>query len=259
MSSNDIFSQAPNRPRRSAPDGSGRGRTPLDRSLVGWTAAGPASACSRGANPIPRHSAAEPGRRAPSAPARDSYAPIRQDLARRSSPSARRKARKSPTQDSAATIDCFRQFFGGRIRQRPGPTPRSVEQRGLGSGVIVTTDGYILTNNHVVDSATISRSSSTDGRTLEGEARSAPIKPSDLAVAEDRRQRTCRRWRSAIPTTCRSATSCSRSAIRSASARPSRWASSARRAGPPARATAATRTSCRPMRRSTTATRAARW
>ena len=47
----------------------------------------------------------------------------------------------------------FRQFFGddfGRQRRNPGPQ----YQRSLGSGVIIRSDGYILTNNHVIDGAT---------------------------------------------------------------------------------------------------------
>ncbi len=39
----------------------------------------------------------------------------------------------------------FRRFFG--------QTPRDYKQHGLGSGVIVSPDGYILTNNHVVGGA----------------------------------------------------------------------------------------------------------
>lgn len=45
--------------------------------------------------------------------------------------------------------DIFRHFFGGGQRQFRNP-----EQRASGSGVIISDDGYIVTNNHVVDNAT---------------------------------------------------------------------------------------------------------
>jgi serine protease Do len=45
--------------------------------------------------------------------------------------------------------DALRQFFGGQLPQRQGKQTL----QGLGSGVIVSPDGYILTANHVVSSA----------------------------------------------------------------------------------------------------------
>lgn len=51
---------------------------------------------------------------------------------------------------SSSPMDMFEDFFGGGGRRMPR-APRAAS----GSGVILTTDGYIVTNNHVVDNADV--------------------------------------------------------------------------------------------------------
>ena len=55
----------------------------------------------------------------------------------------------------------FRQFFGGRMPEMESPA-----QTGLGSGVIISADGYIATNNHVVEGADQLTVALEDGREL---------------------------------------------------------------------------------------------
>src|SRR5690349_13790283 len=72
----------------------------------------------------------------------------------------------------------FRRFFGERTQQMP---PAEQTRQALGSGVIVSQDGYIVTNHHVIDGAEQISVDLNDGRTLDAKLIGSDA-PSDLAV-----------------------------------------------------------------------------
>lgn len=69
--------------------------------------------------------------------------------------------RATATQFPGFDNPAFRQFFGGRMPEMETPP-----QSGLGSGVIISADGYIATNNHVITGADEVLVALNDGREL---------------------------------------------------------------------------------------------
>lgn len=86
-----------------------------------------------------------------------------------------RAAQQYPFMDDPS----FREFFGDRLPQQQQEPPQRVQ--GVGSGVIVNADGYILTNHHVVDGAIEIKVELTDNRTFTAKLVGSDP-PSDLAV-----------------------------------------------------------------------------
>jgi serine protease Do len=75
--------------------------------------------------------------------------------------SAKRQAEAAPVPAPFGGRDPFNEFFGRFFGNRP---PRPL--RSLGSGFIINPEGYIVTNNHVVDGAAEVRVRLSDGRDL---------------------------------------------------------------------------------------------
>jgi serine protease Do len=70
---------------------------------------------------------------------------------------------------SGSMADPFSQFFGGQdpFGQFFRRAPRDMKQKSLGSGFIVDSNGYILTNNHVVENASSIKVKLDDGRIMD--------------------------------------------------------------------------------------------
>lgn len=79
--------------------------------------------------------------------------------------SASTKAKKSQMQQQQQIPEAFKRFFGDDF----GMMPQQRERQSFGSGFIISKDGYVLTNNHVVDHADKVTVKLNDRRELEAE------------------------------------------------------------------------------------------
>lgn len=75
----------------------------------------------------------------------------------------------------------FRQFFKNLPQQQPNSQQRPQIERGLGSGVIISADGTILTNHHVIDGAEKITVQMNDNKSFDAKVIGSDP-PSDLAV-----------------------------------------------------------------------------
>ena len=98
------------------------------------------------------------------------------DIAERVTPSVVNVASRRTVRARSQQPDLFRFFFGPG-----GGEPQEREQRGLGSGVIYSKDGLVLTNNHVIEGADEITVQTGDGTEYPAEVVGTDAK-SDVAV-----------------------------------------------------------------------------
>jgi serine protease Do len=162
---------APRRPFR-LKAGAAAGALLLTGSIIGWTAADHDVGSAVAAAPNPTAASERV-----IGSGGDSYAELVDQIAP-AVVTIRSERRVSAVSQPLPDHPLFREFFGDRFGQRQLPERR---EGGLGSGVIVRADGYILTNHHVVDGAEEVDVELIDGRSLKAKVVGSDA-PSDLAV-----------------------------------------------------------------------------
>jgi serine protease Do len=120
-------------------------------------------------SPVPRSALFASGRA--------SYADVVRDVAP-AVVTIRTEGKAQMTPAALPDDDFLRHFFGDQFQQ---DQPRTYTQHGLGSGVIVNADGYVLTNHHVIAGADDIRIDLADGRTLKAAIVGSDA-PTDLAL-----------------------------------------------------------------------------
>ena len=114
-------------------------------------------------------------------PSKSSFAPVLRNVLPSVVNISSSKVVKGAPEMGAQLDPFFRQFFGDE--NGPFAIPKERREKSLGSGVIVSPEGYVLTNNHVVDGATNVRITLSDKRELE--ARIVGTDPqTDIAVVK---------------------------------------------------------------------------
>jgi serine protease Do len=136
---------------------------------------------SLSSNPPATLKLADPGE----GPSKSSYAPlVKEVLPSVVNISSSKVVHSRMSSEEGMPMDpFFRQFFGQDGNEGGGRfnMPRDSREKALGSGIIVSPEGYILTNNHVVDGATDVRITLSDKREFKARIVGADPK-TDVAV-----------------------------------------------------------------------------
>jgi serine protease Do len=100
-------------------------------------------------------------------PSRTGFAPIVKQVLPNVVNISSSKVVRTPNQmpEGMQSDPFFQQFFGQGFGNRP-EIPKNRREQSLGSGVVVSPEGYVLTNNHVVDGATDVKVTLSDKREL---------------------------------------------------------------------------------------------